>query len=196
MFRRVYGQNGNSIIMPRECIVENNPLEGIQAFESIKEWVQEQAVTIGERSIRNTARKLFEKWQHTPMCYDDIVFTLVSTTGDVFYCGVEYEAYEEKIQLRSHPLRRISECSVKKQQNPRKSKAGRQIMTWLGTFINDAQSVRDISENLLPVWKSLQVGGYIVFKFVVPTGNFVFSIGTIQTEKENKKPQWGPSQES
>lgn len=165
--------------MPRECIVENNPFRGTQAFESIKEWVREQAVTIGECSIRNTALKLFEKWQHAPMCYDDIVFTLVSTTGDVFYCGVKYEAFEENIQLQNHPLRRISECRVNKTPRMRRPTVCGQIRAWLGAFINDAQSVRDISEDLLPKWESLQVGGYIVFKFVVPTGNFVFSKGTI-----------------
>lgn len=180
--RRVYRHIENRIIMPRECIVDNNPFRGTQAFESIKEWVREQAVTIGECSIRNTALKLFEKWQHAPMRYDDIVFTLVSTTGDVFYCGVKYEAFEEIIQLQNHPLRRISECSVKKQLLTRRSTACRQIMAWVGAFINDAQRVRDISENLLPEWESLQVGGYIVFKFVVPTGNCVFSKVTIQTE--------------
>lgn len=64
----------------------------------------------------------------------------------------------------------------------RRSTVRGQIMAWVGAFINDAQSVRDISEDLLPKWESLQVGGYIVFKFVVPTGNFVFSKVTIQTE--------------
>lgn len=105
-FERVYGHIENSIIMPRECIVENDPYNGNEAFTSIKEWVQEQAITIGEQSINDTARSLLEIWRHTRQGHD-IVFTLLSTTGDVFYCWVEYENDEEKRELRNRRPRRI-----------------------------------------------------------------------------------------
>lgn len=176
-FDRVYGHIENSMIMPRECIVGKNQFSAT-AFKSIREWVQEQAITIGEQSINDTARSLLEIWRHTRQGHD-IVFTLLSTTGDVFYCWVEYENDEEERELRNRHPRRIRECRVNKTPRMRISTVRGQIRAWLGAFINDAQSVRDISEDLLPKWDSLQVGGYIVFKFVVPTGNFVFSKGTI-----------------
>lgn len=178
MFARVYQHIEGGLIMPRECIVERNPNNGNEAFRSIREWVQEQAITIGEQSIDDTARRLLEMWRRTPQGHD-IVFTLLSTTGDVFYCWVEYENAEEQRELRNRPLRRIRECRVNKKPRMRKSTVRRQIRAWVEALqIFDNARGMMVADNLFLKWDRLpETYHFIVFKFVVSTLNFVYSSG-------------------
>ena len=181
--KRVYGHFKNGIIMPRECIVERNPYNENEAFTSIREWVQEQAITIGEQSITNTALELLEMWRHTPRGHD-IVFTLLSTTGDVFYCRVEYENDEERRELRNRHPRRIRECRVNKTSRTRRSTVRGQIGVWVRALqIFDNARGMMVADNLLLEWDRLpETYNFIVFKFVVSTLNFVYSYATIRAE--------------
>ena len=171
---RVYQYNENSMIMPRECIVGKNQFNAT-AFKSIREWVQEQAITMGDTYIDSIAQKLLKMWQSIPQDCNYIVFTLVSTTGDVCYCLVQTENVNEEIWLQNQRSRRIKECKVVKNSDMTRLVAWTQIRAWvnaLGFFFN-ANGVRTISENLLQAWERLPNDHYIVFKFVVPTRNFV-----------------------
>ena len=171
---RVYQYNENSMIMPRECIVGKNQFNAT-AFKSIREWVQEQAITMGDTYIDSIAQKLLKMWQSIPQDCNYIVFTLVSTTGDVCYCLVQTENVNEEIWLQNQRSRRIKECKVVKNSDMTRLVAWTQIRAWvnaLGFFFN-ANGVRTISENLLQAWDRLPNDHYIVFKFVVPTRNFV-----------------------
>ena len=181
--RRFYWPIENSFIMPRECIVGKDQ-NNLNAFESIREWVQEQAITMDQGFINSIAQELLSMWQRIPQPYNYIVFTLVSTTGDLFYCLVREENAEGRIRLQNHRPRSIKECKVVKNSVMTKSVARTQIRAWvnaLGLFYY-TNMVKAMSEDLLLVWESLPNNHYIVFKFVVPTRNFVFSIGTILTE--------------
>lgn len=171
---RVDGHIENSMIMPRECIVGKNQFNAT-AFQSIREWVQEQAITMGDTYIDRIAQKLLKMWQSIPKDCNYIVFTLVSTTGDVFYCLVQTENVKEEIWLKNQRSHRIKECKVVKNSDMTRSVAWTQIRAWvnaLGFFYN-ANGVKTISENLLQAWERLPNDHYIVFKFVVPTRNFL-----------------------
>lgn len=183
MFARVYQHIEGGLIMPRECIVERNPNNGNEAFRSIREWVQEQAITIGEQSIDDTARRLLEMWRRTPRGHD-IVFTLLSTTGDVFYCWVEYENDEERRELRNRHLPLIRECRVNKTSRTRRSTVRGQIGVWVRALqIFDNARGMMVADNLLLEWDRLpETYNFIVFKFVVSTLNFVYSYATIRAE--------------
>lgn len=178
--KRVYGPNENSMIMPRECIVGKNQFNAT-AFKSIREWVQEQAITMGDTNIDSIAQELLKMWQRIPQACNYIVFTLVSTTGDVFYCLVQTENVEEEIWLQNQRSHRIKECKVVKNSHMTRLDAWTQIRAWvnaLGFFYNP-NGVKTISENLFQEWERLPNNRYIVFKFVVPTRNFVDCLGRI-----------------
>lgn len=178
--RRVYGHIENSMIMPRECIVGKGQ-SNLNAFESIREWVQEQAITMDQGFINSIAQELLKTWQSIPQAYNYIVFTLVSTTGDVFYCLVKTENDNEEIWLQNQRSHRIKECKVVKNSDMKKLVARTQITAWVNKlgFFYDAKKVETISENLLQAWERLPNDHYIVFKFVVPTHNFVSCLGRI-----------------
>ena len=177
---RVYQYNENGMIMPRECIVGKNQLNAT-AFKSIREWVQEQAITMDQGFINSIAQELLKTWQSIPQAYNYIVFTSVSTTGDVFYCLVKTENGIEEIWLQNQRSHRIKECKVVKNSDMKRLVARTQITAWVNAlgFFYDANKVETISENLLQAWERLPNDHYIVFKFVVPTRNFVSCLGRI-----------------
>lgn len=181
--RRVYGHIENGMIMPRECIVGKNQFNAT-AFQSIREWVQEQAITMDDTFIDSIAQELLTMWQSIRQPYNYIVFTLVSTTADVFYCLVQTENVNEEIWLKNQRSHRIKECKVVKNSDMTRLVARTQIRAWvnaLGFFYKD-NVVKTISENLFQAWERLPNDHYIVFKFVVPTHNFVSCLGRISTE--------------
>lgn len=178
--RRVYGHIENGMIMPRECIVGKNQFDAT-AFQSIREWVQEQAITMDQGFINSIAQELLKTWQSIPQAYNYIVFTLVSTKGDVFYCLVKTENDNEEIWLQNQRSHRIKECKVVKNSDMKRLVARTQITAWVNKlgFFYDAKKVETISENLFQAWERLPNDHYIVFKFVVPTHNFVSCLGRI-----------------